>query len=188
MPRTKQPKPEAPKTPPIRMGSPLDWFIEAFPKEPVESQKRDIPNIWFRVGVMKDIPPTDSRFEYCLDMGMPNIEKILFHEPLNLDGELTFVFPERHMTVHDEHGFVYMLVKHPQIRAAKMTIVDIVTKSPLLISGFRREDIRIFSQAHDNERNRKLREAREKAELIKDVRGRRSSLDEVDSIVGTLTK
>lgn len=184
--KTKTPKQNTAQT---FVGGPLEWFTSAFAKGPTESQKRDIPNIWFRVGVMKDIPPTDSRFEYCLDMGMPNIEKILMHEPFNLQSELTFVFPERHMTVHDEHAFIYMLVKHPQIRAAKLTTVDVITKSPLIVGSFRRDDIRIFSQSHDNERNRKLCEARAKAELVKDVRGGwQAPLNEVEAITDTLKK
>lgn len=188
MPATKKPKPEQ-KPAQTFVGGPLEWFTSAFAKGPTESQRRDIPNIWFRVGVMKDIPPSDARFEYVREMGSAYIEPILLHEQFHLQSELTFVFPERHMSVHDEHAFIYMLVKHPQIRAAKMTTIDVITKSPLIVGSFRRDDIRIFSQPHDNERNRKLHEAHAKADLIPDVRGNwKAPLNEVEAIAESMKK
>ena len=70
-------------------------------------------------------------------MGVPHIESVLKHKPIN-STHLTFVFPEAHMSVHEEQRFMYELNKHPE--ADKIEQVDILTKSP-----FFKTNCKVFS-------------------------------------------
>ncbi len=99
------------------------------------------------------IPPRHSRFEYELNMGMAQIDAVLNHEPLNMstvteDGgqHIMFVFPERWLSTQEEYIFAGKLEEHPQIKKATLTIIDLVTKSPLIIGNFIKEDIRICTE------------------------------------------
>lgn len=92
-------------------------------------------------------------FEYTLEMGRNNIVPILEHKPIDLRAEtsgggqaLIFMFPERYLTTQEEQIFVTHLMSHPQIVEGKMTIVDIATKSPLMIGCFIQDDIRIIQK------------------------------------------
>ena len=101
-----------------------------------------------RVGVVKYRPPRHEFFEFIRDMGSVHISPILKGEPLN-SGNLTFVFPERWMSVHDQQAFMHKLVQHPE--ANKIEQVDIITSSPLIVGNFRRETIRILEWPDDKE-------------------------------------
>lgn len=97
------------------------------------------------------IPPRDERFEFIREMGTGLIQVILEHKPLDFrvktnDGgqALQFTFPERWMSTQEEYIFYSKVATHPQIKNAKMTIIDLITKSPLIIGNFLKDDILIF--------------------------------------------
>ncbi len=128
-----------------------DWIFSKFPAKPTDRQLATYKNLWWRVA-LSHIPPRDERFEFERDFGMPLIPAVLEHRPLRfglkVDGggqHLTFVFPERWLTTQEEYSFVSRLTEHPEVKAAKLTVVDLVTKSPLLIGSFIRDDILIIS-------------------------------------------
>jgi len=95
-----------------------------------------------RVGVIKYRPPRHKFFEYIINLGAGHIEPILYHKKFKPSSVLTFVFPERHMSVHEQRSFMFQLVKHPQVKKIKQ--IDILTSSPLLVGDFRAEMIRII--------------------------------------------
>jgi hypothetical protein len=83
--------------------------------------------------VIKALPPRDEEFEFYLDLGMSNIEKIFSKSPLELrlSKELTFMFPERWMSVHEQRMFPTRIREHPQ--AKEIEAVWIITSSPIII-------------------------------------------------------
>lgn len=80
---------------------------------------------------------------------MPALE----HDNLNISTQtegggqhLGFFFPERHTTTQEEYMFVPMLKSHPQIFDATLTVIDIVTKSALIVGNFMKDDVRIVQR------------------------------------------
>ena len=136
----------------ITVTRPGQWRDELFPKSITKRQVEIWGNIWWRVALMH-IPPRDSRFDYDRDFGLGQIEAVLNKEPLNMGvvtkgggQQIMFVFPERWLSTQEEQIFPVALSENPQIKKAKMTIIDLVTKSPLIIGNFIKEDIRIITK------------------------------------------
>lgn len=158
----------------IRATKPGEWLNDIFPRKMTDRQLKDCFNIWWRVALMH-IPPRDPRFDFDRDWGMPKIEAVLEHKLLKMDTmvetggqQIMFVFPERWMTTQEEYFFSSMLKSHPQIRDAKLTIIDIVTKSPLIIGDRIKEDIRIVKPTDDPDGmgvSKASREARDNTRL-----------------------
>ncbi len=123
------------------------WIFAKFPKLRTPRQLAQNKNFWFRIA-LSHIPPRDERFEYERDIGMAAIPHVLAHTTLRVAGDppsLDFFFPERWMSTQEEQAFVYRLMSHPQLTGLPLVRVDIVTKSPLLIGSFIRDDILIIS-------------------------------------------
>jgi hypothetical protein len=102
----------------------------------------DIYPFMVRVGCVKMAAPRHERFEYFLEMGRTDIDRVFDGRPFN-KSTLTFVFPERHMGVHEQQAFMDTLTKHPHVDEVKR--VDVITSSPLLISNFHNWSIRILT-------------------------------------------
>jgi len=103
-----------------------------------------------RVGCVKMAAPRHERFEYVLNIGVPDIDKVFSGNPFRKH-DLTFVFPERFMSVHEQRGLMHTLTKHPNVKSIKT--VDILTSSPILIGEFYKEQIRILTWADDQKHN-----------------------------------
>lgn len=101
-----------------------------------------------RAGVVKRRSPRHPFFEYFLEMGLMDIERVLSGESIRGDS-LSFVFPERWLAVHEQYEFMYKLSKHPDVKKIKQ--VDVITSSAMLISGFKKEQIRILTWPDDPE-------------------------------------
>jgi hypothetical protein len=133
----------------IKVSKPGDWIGDLFPEAPTPRQMETWGNIWWRV-VLPWIPPRDSRFDFERDFGMTKIDDVLNKKPLKLDttvksgGHVLFVFPERWLSTQEEYTFTPDLKENPTIKNSKMTIIDIVTKSPLILGSFIKEDVRII--------------------------------------------
>lgn len=110
----------------------------------------DIYKFPVRVGCVKMAAPRHERFEFVREMGYTDIDRVFNKKPFGKD-VLTFVFPERHMSVHEQQAFMARLNDHPD--AANLKRVDILTSSPIQISSFHREMIRILTWADDNVHN-----------------------------------
>ena len=99
-----------------------------------------------RVGCVKMSSPRDARFSEVLTVGMPLIDAVFNRSPLPVE-HLSFVFPERYMSVHEQQGFMRALLQNPSINDIKS--LDIITSSPLMISDFRKEQIAIITWQDD---------------------------------------
>jgi len=110
---------------------------------------RTLYPFFVRVGVCKYRPPRHPIFEMVLELGYGYIENVLYHTG-KLSKHLTFVFPERHISVHEQHAFMAQFESHPNVGIVKQ--VDIITSCPLLISQFYGESIRILTWEDDKER------------------------------------
>lgn len=102
-----------------------------------------------RCGVVKNRAPRHEFFEYIVDMGKPDIERVLKHQPLryNVPMDLTFVFPERWMAVKEQTEFMHALATHPDV--GKIRSVDILTSSPVIITDFMKEQVRVLTWPED---------------------------------------
>jgi hypothetical protein len=101
-----------------------------------------------RCGVVKRRPPRHDFFQYIVDMGRGDIERILEHKPLTKE-VLTFVFPERWMNVREQQEFMSVLRIHPDTEKIKR--VDIITSSPLLIGSFMAKQVRVLTWEDDTD-------------------------------------
>lgn len=83
---------------------------------------------------VRDAAPRDTEFEWLLDIGRSNIDRIFEGKDLIMheqDRLLHFVFPERWMSCVEQRYFVVAMCRHPQAREIKG--VYIVTSSPIII-------------------------------------------------------
>jgi hypothetical protein len=103
-----------------------------------------------RVGCVKMASPRDSRFDIIRDLGSNLLDDIFSGKPLP-SGELTFIFPERHMSLHEQKGLMSKLSSHPS--AGDISLVNIITSSPFIVGDFSRHSIRILTWKDDNKYN-----------------------------------
>jgi len=102
---------------------------------------------WIRVGCVKACPPRHERFDLIREMGIGHIRDIFAGNPL--PEHMTFVFPERHMSVHEQQAFMSVLNKHPDVTSGKVKTMDMLTSCALMISSFHREQILILEWSDD---------------------------------------
>jgi len=129
------------KTHVISQQNPFDGY---FPEERTERQKSRYSNIQFRVCVSQ-IPPRDDQFEHQLDMGRLLIPTILEHKKFTNNGSLFFCFPERWMSQKEQYHFIELLVHHPSVAKAEMTVVDMFTISPVILTHLENDDLRLIT-------------------------------------------
>lgn len=111
-----------------------------------EAMARSSLPFFVRVGCVKMSAPRHERFEFVLEMGRNDIDRVFNGTSLS-SASLTFVFPERFMSVHEQQAMMSALVKHPDARSIEQ--VDIITSSPLLVGNFCRAQIRILTWVDD---------------------------------------
>jgi len=80
--------------------------------------------------------PRHERFDIFRELGVKYIDKALNGDSIDQE-HLVFVFPERHMSVHEQRAFMYNLGRNPNVKNIKS--VDIISSSPLMVSDFSRE-------------------------------------------------
>jgi hypothetical protein len=127
----------------MKATDPIEWISQFFPKGPTNRQISEWGNIWWRV-VVSSLPPRHEQFEYMRSIGSGLVESVLLHQPLRSHRHLCFFFPEQMLSTQEEQLFVPMLQSHPDVVNEPFTIIDICTKSALLIGNFIKEDIRIL--------------------------------------------
>jgi hypothetical protein len=132
----------------MKITSVSSWFDSMLQdiKYKPDSEAGKLFPFFVRVACIKRRPPRHKFFEMFLDMGMMKIESVLNHIPLETD-KLNFVFPERFMGVAEQQSFMTFLKKHPESKNIKQ--VDIITSSPLILSSFMRDHIRIITWPED---------------------------------------
>ena len=99
-----------------------------------------------RVGMPYRRPPRHEMWEFFLEMGRLDIDRVFKKEPFQTDS-LTFVFPERWMNVSEQRNFMHQLKQHPDVKTLKQ--VDMITHSPLMLGEFTRHMIRILKWEDD---------------------------------------
>jgi hypothetical protein len=107
-----------------------------------EQVKKVYPTFNAYISVIKARPPRHSYFEWFIDMGRGDIDSV-FSGELFTKKELVFVFPERWMSVHEQRAFMNVLRNHPSQK--KIETVLIATSSPIMVSDFFKEQVRIIS-------------------------------------------
>lgn len=95
---------------------------------------------------MKRRPPRHPYFDFTREMGSSFLPDLFNNTGRKLEGNITFVFPERHLNVSEQQRFTVELSKHLGLDS-----VDIITSSPLIIGSFYKEQIRICTFEDDKE-------------------------------------
>ena len=113
----------------------------------LDSDRGKIYPFKVRCGVVRRRPPRHEFWEYFLDFGRGHIDKVINGE--ELPQYMAFVFPERWLGVAEQQAFMHILSQHPN--AKDILQVDIITSSPLFVSSFHREMIRILSWEDDEQ-------------------------------------
>jgi hypothetical protein len=108
----------------------------------VNKAKRENFPFPVRVAVVKNLPPRDELFQYALDVGRGTIERLFKGNALEDDSPV-FVFPERWMSVQEQYAFMQKMVEHPD--AGTIKHVMIITSSPLIITYFFKEQVRVVT-------------------------------------------
>ena len=103
-----------------------------------------------RVGCVKMCAPRHERFDLIRDLGFQDIDLVFSGKSFNKD-VLTFAFPERHMSVHEQQAFMHAMLLNENIDIVKQ--VDMITSSPLIIGNFQRDAIRILTWQDDELHN-----------------------------------
>ncbi len=80
-----------------------------------------------------DITPRNDAFEWVLDYGRGLLEPVLRHQPLMTD-KISWVLPERWLSVHEQRLLIWQLLHHPDAKAGKIKTVDIITQNPLIVT------------------------------------------------------
>jgi len=120
--------------------------------DPTIEKQYDSLNFNVRVGCIKMAAPRHPRFEWFLNMGQNDIDCLFSDQSFSSD-KLTFVFPERFMSVQEQHSFTQALINHKDTKSGKLKSVDIITSSPMIIGCFHRETIRVISFNDDQKHN-----------------------------------
>lgn len=125
-----------------------EWLGDIKPED--QAHRNTYPFV-VRVGCVKMAAPRHERFEFIREMGSGLLDRVFggitdFRKELT--GTVTFIFPERHMSVHEQQSMMSALAKH-----TKVTQVDIITSSPLIIGSFHKEMIRILTWPDDHRHN-----------------------------------
>jgi len=132
-----------------RLASGSSWFDNLG-----GAQIEKLPDYPFHLRVLLAGPrvtPRRKSFTYWMEMGRGLIEPIIFHRPLPMAGDglaLTFVFPERWMSVHEQHLFISRLEQHPE--AGRIKQVDILTQNVLIVGCLPAGALRVFSFPDDD--------------------------------------
>ena len=98
------------------------------------------------------ITPRHSCFEYFRELGMSLLEPLIKHQHIpeleTGDGHLTFVLPERWLSVHEQQMFLYRIKDHPQV--ARIKQVDVVTQEALIVGGCPQGTVKLFNFPSDD--------------------------------------
>jgi hypothetical protein len=103
-----------------------------------------------RVGCVKMSSPRHERFNFIRDMGADLLDNLFNNTPINATHPV-FIFPERHLSVHEQSSIMLRLSQH--VSADNFECIDIITSSPLVIGNFNRETIRILTWSDDEKYN-----------------------------------
>ena len=125
-----------------------EWLGDINPND-----AKDYYSFGWRVGCVKMAAPRHERFDLIRELGVKFIDAVFANTDLP-EGELAFMFPERHMSVHEQQSFTAALNAHKD--AHGITCVDLITSSPLVIGSFKRDSIRILTWDDDNLHNGQL--------------------------------
>lgn len=127
-----------------------DLFSKYFPLEAYLEQLKHCPHIQkvypdfpIQVLVVKDIPPRHEMFELERDFGSGFLEDIMEMRSLPA-GKLLFYFPERWLSVEEQRLFMWAIMANPTRK--KITLLQLLTSSPMMVSDFHREMIMVISR------------------------------------------
>ncbi len=126
----------------ITMTSSKSMFDEMLGDINYNPKDVDMPSYPFmvRCGVPYRRPPRHPYFEWLLEMGRLDIDRVFKKESFEGREVLTFIFPERWMNVSEQRHLMWELKHHPE--AETIQLVDIITHCPLIVGDFSKEMIR----------------------------------------------
>lgn len=119
---------------------PIDAFFKDVQTSP--SERQPFLLLVAVAGRMDSPGPRDPMWEFLLDAGRDLIEPVLDRKPIGA-GPHYFVFPDRWLTPPESADFTLALSQNPD--AAKFGRVYCVVHQPYIVSGCRKENVRILT-------------------------------------------
>lgn len=113
------------------LGSILEELLGSINYNPADS---DMYPFFVRLGCVKYRPPRHEFFDYFREMGSQDLIPIIYHKKVRMPSHLVLIFPERHLSVHEQQSMMSRINSHPQVDELKQ--VDIITSCPLIVSDF----------------------------------------------------
>lgn len=101
--------------------------------------------------------------DFFRDLGVAYLEPILHHKPLKTN-HIVLVYPERWLSVHEQHRLIWQLDHHPEVLAGTFKGLDILTQTPLIVQNCYKGELSLVHMEH----SRGLREC----ELEEIIRGK----------------
>jgi len=109
--------------------------------------KNSIYDFDVKVCIAPRCPPRDPMFEYVINMGRGDMERLFVErKPLKTRIAL-WVFPERWLTVHEQQALMYVVDKCGL--RGELQSLQMITHSPLIIGDFTRDHVRMISTKVD---------------------------------------
>ena len=133
----------------VNVTSGYDIFENMLSSIKYDPKELGLYTFFVRVGVIKYRPPRHEFFDFIREIGSSNLEPVLYQGHITNPEQLIFVFPERHLSVHEQRILMPKLKRHSQV--GKIKSVDIITSSPLIIGDFLREMLTILTWPDDEE-------------------------------------
>lgn len=99
----------------------------------IEEKYSEYDGFAHRLLCVKNTPPRAPEYEYLLFIGINHIEALFddrHNPPTILDEVLTFIFPERFLSVHEQQCLFAAITKAD---TPNLKRVDIVTSSPMVV-------------------------------------------------------
>ncbi len=121
-----------------------------FEKIPTSSKLTKIvyPHFNVRVAVIKKRSPRHPAFDLFRDMGKELLEIFLKNKPFKrMPKDVVLVFPERWLSVQESTALMKSIHNHPQ--AKELDRVSLITSSPIILTDFPAECMRILTFPDD---------------------------------------
>ena len=126
----------------IQANHPFLWIEELFLDYRRPSDSTRVFDLLVAVAGRVDSPgPRDERWDLIRDAGSQNIENVIARKPIG-KGPHFFIFPDRWLVPGEAQNFSVDLALNPD--AAKFGRVYVVTHQPYIVSGCRKEQVRIL--------------------------------------------
>lgn len=130
---------------PITCVAPGGVFTRAFADYDFDSPRAKTNGIYYQCLCVSNIPPRDEMWELEREMGSGFLDDLMnCNKITNFDGEITFFFPERWLSVQEQSAFTLAIEAYQKKYKPVLKMIQIATSSPMIVGNFAREQVRVL--------------------------------------------